>query len=92
MFESPSSPLAKYPENELAGFTDAATKERINWKEMKEATIHISTALKRKYGLQEEQTVSLFSRNTIMYPVMLHSVIRAGKSRNAVHTDMRIMD
>ncbi|KAI0522100.1 acetyl-CoA synthetase-like protein [Xylaria bambusicola] len=71
-------PLTKYPENKLAGFVDAITKERVSWKDVKAAATFISTSLTRDYGLQEGDTVSLFSRNTIWYPVMLFAAMRVG--------------
>ncbi|KAI1296149.1 acetyl-CoA synthetase-like protein [Xylaria venustula] len=80
LFEGGSkhSPLNNYPENELAGFVDAVTKERVSWKDVKEAATYISTTLSREYGLVEGDTVSLFSRNTIWYPVMLFAAMRIG--------------
>jgi 4-coumarate--CoA ligase len=76
---SPYSPLNKVPEAELAGFLDASTKQRVSWKEVKQAATHISTALVKKYGFQTGDTISLFSRNSIWYPVTLFAAIRLGK-------------
>ncbi|KAI0111292.1 acetyl-CoA synthetase-like protein [Nemania sp. FL0031] len=80
LFEEGSeySPLNKYPEDQLAGYVDATTKERVSWKDVKEAATHISTVLVREYGLKSGDTVSLFSPNTIWYPVMLFAVTRVG--------------
>ncbi|KAI0412433.1 acetyl-CoA synthetase-like protein [Xylaria grammica] len=80
LFEETSkhSPLVKYPEEQLAGYVDAITKERVSWKDVKEAAVHISTALVKEYHLSPGDTVSLFSRNTIWYPVMLFSAMRVG--------------
>lgn len=78
LFESSHSPLRKHPENELAGYTNAFTKERVNWKQVKEYTTYVSTALVNKYGLKPNQTVSLFSQNTIWYPVAMLGTLRAG--------------
>ncbi|KAJ8130825.1 hypothetical protein O1611_g2808 [Lasiodiplodia mahajangana] len=80
LFEEGSkySPLNKYPEDQLAGYVDATTKERVSWKDVKEAATHISTVLVKEYGLQTGDTVSLFSRNTIWYPVMLFAAMRIG--------------
>ncbi|KAI0020702.1 acetyl-CoA synthetase-like protein [Xylariomycetidae sp. FL0641] len=75
---SKSSPLNRFKDEELAGYFDASTKERVSWREVKEAATHISTALVKKYGLEAGQTVSLFSRNTIWYPVTLFAAIRVG--------------
>ncbi|KAI1258931.1 acetyl-CoA synthetase-like protein [Xylariaceae sp. FL1019] len=76
--ESKHSPLNKYPEDKLAGYTDAITKERVSWKDVKDAATYISTTLVKDYGLKEGDTVSLFSRNTIWYPVMLFAAMRVG--------------
>ncbi|CAJ2503618.1 Uu.00g110120.m01.CDS01 [Anthostomella pinea] len=75
---SPRSPLNRFREEDLAGYVDGVTKERVSWKDVKEAATYISTALVKKYGLEPNQTVSLFSRNTIWYPVTLFAAIRVG--------------
>jgi len=79
LFESPKhSSLHKHADSDLAGYTNATTKERLNWRQVKEATTHLSTALVKKYGLKEGQTVALFSQNTIWYPVAMFGVLRVG--------------
>ncbi|KAI1345605.1 acetyl-CoA synthetase-like protein [Xylaria sp. FL0043] len=80
LFEEDSKycPLTKYAEEDLSGFVDATTKERVSWKDVKEAATYISTSLSRDYGLNAGDTVSLFSRNTIWYPVMLFAAMRVG--------------
>ncbi|KAI0531637.1 acetyl-CoA synthetase-like protein [Xylaria digitata] len=80
LFEESSKycPIAKYPEKELAGFVDAITKERVSWKDVKVDASYISTVLAREYNLNSGDTVSLFSRNTIWYPVMLFAAMRVG--------------
>lgn len=79
LFTSPKhSPLLKNPESELRGYTNAITKERLNWKQVKEATTYLSTALVKKYGLKQGQTVALFSQNTIWYPVAMFGTLRVG--------------
>lgn len=76
---SPASPLnGRLTEQELAGYVDAHTKERVSWKQVKDAATHISTALVKEYGFQPGQTLSLFSRNTIWYPVTLFAGSRIG--------------
>lgn len=79
MFDSSSSPLTRYPESELAGYQNAVTKERVSWKQVKDCSTYICTALVKKYGLKEGQTISLFSQNTIWYPVAMFAGLRAGK-------------
>ncbi|SMR53536.1 unnamed protein product [Zymoseptoria tritici ST99CH_1E4] len=79
LFENPTySPLLRFPESQLGGFTDAQTKETLNWREVKETATWLSTALVKKYGLKEGETVSLFSANTIWYPVAMHATLRVG--------------
>ncbi|KAI1434143.1 acetyl-CoA synthetase-like protein [Xylaria sp. CBS 124048] len=80
LFEKDSeySPLNRFPEEELAGFVDAVTKERVSWKDVKENATYISTVLVRDYDLKAGDTVSLFSRNTIWYPVMVFASMRVG--------------
>ena len=79
LFEHPTySPIARFPDRDLGGYLNAVTKERLNWREVKEAATHLSTALVRSYGLREGQTVALFSQNTIWYPVAMHATLRVG--------------
>ncbi|KXJ89525.1 hypothetical protein Micbo1qcDRAFT_137381 [Microdochium bolleyi] len=75
---SPYSPINRFPEDQLAGFLDASTGERLSWKQVKEAATFISTALSKKYGFREGETLNLFSRNSIWYPVTLTAAIRIG--------------
>ncbi|CBY02286.1 similar to CoA ligase [Plenodomus lingam JN3] len=78
LFESAYSPIRNYPSNELAGFQNALTKERVNWADVKRYSTYISTALVKNYGLKEGETVSLFSHNTVWYPVAMFSGLRVG--------------
>ncbi|KUI61164.1 4-coumarate--CoA ligase-like 1 [Cytospora mali] len=76
---SKASPLnGKIAERDLAGYTDAITKERVSWKDVRDNATYISTALVRKYGFKPGQTMSLFSRNTIWYPVTMFAAVRVG--------------
>jgi 4-coumarate--CoA ligase len=70
--------MLRQPLNKLAGYTNANTKERRNYAEVKESATHISTALVKKYGMEEGHTVLLFSQNTIWYPITMLAAIRAG--------------
>ncbi|KAH8820134.1 hypothetical protein F5884DRAFT_38695 [Xylogone sp. PMI_703] len=76
LFDSPASPLVRFPKHELRGFTNATTKERISYAEVKTYTTWLSTALVKRYGLKEGETVALFSPNTIWYPVAMLGVNR----------------
>ncbi|KAI1879803.1 hypothetical protein JX265_001424 [Neoarthrinium moseri] len=62
----------------LGGYSNAATRERLNFAEVKKKATQLSTILVLKYGLQPQQTVSLFSSNTIWYPVAMWATVRAG--------------
>lgn len=78
LFDSKHSPLQKHADSDLAGYTNAVTKERLNWKQVKEATTHLSTTLVKKYGLKQGQTVALFSQNSIWYPIAMFGTLRVG--------------
>ena len=78
LFDSSSSPLNHVLPQELAGYVDAETKERLNWAQVKEATTLISTALVRRYNFRANDTITLFSGNTIWYPVAMFSAVRIG--------------
>ena len=78
-FDSKYSPLGSQPPSSLAGFTNAATKERVRFDEVKEVATLVSTALVKKYGLQTGDTVSLFSPNTVWYPVAMFAATRVGE-------------
>lgn len=77
------SPLNNVPPEELAGYLDASTRERVSWRQVKEAATYISTALTKQYGFEAGDTISLFSRNSIWYPVTLFAAIRVGTWRHA---------
>ncbi|PGH09205.1 hypothetical protein AJ79_05734 [Helicocarpus griseus UAMH5409] len=72
------SPFANFPASEIAGYTNAATKDRISFAQVKEYTTLLSTALVKMFNFKEGETVSLFSQNTIWYPVAMLGAIRAG--------------
>lgn len=79
LFDSSYSPLKKCPPPiALRGYKNAITGERIDWQQVKDHTTHLSTALVRSYGLEQGQTVALFSPNTIWYPVAMLGTLRAG--------------
>ncbi|KAI9704608.1 MAG: hypothetical protein M1820_005521 [Bogoriella megaspora] len=78
LFDSPSSPINSPSNSRLAGYTDAITKERVNYEDVKNYSTYIHTALAQHYGLKTGDTVALFSPNTIWYPVAMFAAIRAG--------------
>ncbi|EXJ77995.1 hypothetical protein A1O3_09154 [Capronia epimyces CBS 606.96] len=90
IFESPRySPVARQEKQKkelkqpaaLAGYVNAITKERLDWAEVKAKATQLSSALMTEYGLRAGETVSLFSTNTIWYPVAMWAVIRAAGGR-----------
>lgn len=78
LFDSPYSPINKHPSSSFAGFQNAITKERVDWADVKRYSTYISTALVKNYGLREGQTISLFSQNTVWYPVAMFAGLRVG--------------
>lgn len=62
----------------LGGYVNAITKERLDWAQVKTKATRLCTILQRKYDLRPGDTVSLFSTNTIWYPVAMWAVVRAG--------------
>ncbi|KAL5316585.1 hypothetical protein ACEPPN_015634 [Leptodophora sp. 'Broadleaf-Isolate-01'] len=62
----------------IGGYSNAITKERVPYTDVKTHTIHLSTALVKHYGLQKGDVVALFSPNTIWYPIAMLSVNRVG--------------
>ncbi|KIV77280.1 hypothetical protein PV11_09091 [Exophiala sideris] len=73
------SPLyQKDQKDRLCGYVNAITKERLDWAEVKTKATQLSTALIKEYGFQVGDTVSLFSTNTIWYPVAMWAVVRGG--------------
>lgn len=79
LFESSSSPLQNKHPSTLSGFTNVATKERVRYDEVKDYATYLSTALVHKLGLAAGETVSLFSPNSIWYPVAMFATNRVGK-------------
>ncbi|KAK5720914.1 hypothetical protein LTR15_006876 [Elasticomyces elasticus] len=77
-FETPAYSPVLHAKNDLGSYIDAATKERIDFAEVKEKATNLSTALIQKYGLKPGDAVSLFSTNTIWYPVAMWATVRAG--------------
>lgn len=78
LFDSKYSPLRNYAAKDIKGYTNSITKEHLSYADIKVHSTHLSTALRKNYGLQEGQTVSLFSPNTVWYPVAMFGTLRAG--------------
>ncbi|KAG4439007.1 hypothetical protein IFR05_005523 [Cadophora sp. M221] len=78
LFNSTASPLNTNSASTIAGYSNAITKERVPYTDVKTHTTHLSTALVKHYGLQKSDVVALFSPNTIWYPIAMLSVNRVG--------------
>ncbi|KAK0367082.1 hypothetical protein LTR02_003281 [Friedmanniomyces endolithicus] len=79
IFETPEHSPGLYTSREnLGSYINAATRERLDFADVKDKATHLSTALIKQYGLQPGDTVSLFSTNTIWYPVAMWATVRAG--------------
>jgi acyl-coenzyme A synthetase/AMP-(fatty) acid ligase len=77
------SPLKYSHRNKLGYYEDAATKERLDFVDVKEKAACLSTALVRRYRFRARDTVSLFSSNNIWYPVALWATVRVGTSEQS---------
>jgi 4-coumarate--CoA ligase len=69
-----------------------ATKERLTFQEVKRKAEILSTILTCRYGLQSGQTVSLFSGNTVWYPVGVWATIRAGGRVNGASPSYNVAE
>jgi 4-coumarate--CoA ligase len=78
LFDSPGCPTSKYSASEIKGYTNSETEERASYHQIKQYATNLSTALIKKYGFKTGDTVSLFSPNTIWYPVAMLAVNRVG--------------
>jgi 4-coumarate--CoA ligase len=78
LFGDKNSVVSQHPQNDIKGFFNCETLERISFLDVKAYSTYVSTALVKKYGLKEGDTVALFSQNTVWYPVAMHAATRAG--------------
>lgn len=76
-----SSPLHSQSDKPLGAFIDADSNERLDWAEVKSKSTALSTCLVKYYDMTPGDTVTLFSGNTIWYPVCMFAVLRAGKAQ-----------
>lgn len=81
LFENEKSvPFTTHSKNEQLGrYINAATAEQLDFKQVKDQATALSTALVRDYGLRPGDTVSVFSTNTVWYPVALWATLRVGE-------------
>jgi 4-coumarate--CoA ligase len=75
-------------QSDLGAYVDAITGQRINYRDVKEKATLLSTALIEKYELKPGDTVSIFSTNTIFYPIAMWAISRAGAFSFSVLVDI----
>ncbi|RMZ79576.1 hypothetical protein DV737_g3304, partial [Chaetothyriales sp. CBS 132003] len=66
------------PEEASGGYVNAVTQESLSFEQVRQHAIRLSQALHTTYGIGEGDTVTLFSTNTIWYPVAMWAVLRLG--------------
>ncbi|KAF2209820.1 hypothetical protein CERZMDRAFT_113583 [Cercospora zeae-maydis SCOH1-5] len=72
------SPLMRSPGEQMAGFVNAQTGQRLSYRDVKTHASHLCTALVRNCGLRVGHTMTIFSPNSIWYPVAMFAVLKAG--------------
>lgn len=81
LFDSPYSPLTPSSPTSagpLGGYTNAVTGARLDYAQVRTLSTYLATALVKHHGLQPGETISLFSQNTIWYPIAMFGGLRAG--------------
>ncbi|CVL13483.1 hypothetical protein FPRO06_07815 [Fusarium proliferatum] len=71
-----SKPLSS--DSNAPGFIDALTKEHISFKSLKDYATTLSSALVTNYNISENDTVVVFAKNSIWYPVATLAAARVG--------------
>lgn len=78
-FEDPRyAPTSYAAAADQGSYIDAITHERLDYLAVREKATHLSAALVQHHGLSPGDTVSLFSTNSIWYPVAMWATVRAG--------------
>ncbi|KAI1324119.1 4-coumarate-CoA ligase [Xylariaceae sp. FL0255] len=79
-FENPetSSVARTLPSGRFGGYTDTTTNQRLDFRAVKRLAEFLSTALVQECGLRPEHAVSLFSTNSIWYPIVMWATVRVG--------------
>ncbi|CAG7561829.1 unnamed protein product [Fusarium equiseti] len=65
-------------EPNASGFTDVITKKHISYRTVKVYATSLSSVLVTKYGLQQNDTVIVYGKNSIWYPIATLATIRVG--------------
>ena len=75
---SPTSKTFASRSDDIKGFTDTDTGERLTHQQIKDHSTLLSTALVADHGLREGEVVSVCSPNSVWFPVAMFGVMRAG--------------
>ena len=62
----------------MGAYENAVTKARLDFVEVRDKAAFLSTTLVGQYGLKAGDTVSIFSTNSIWYPVAMWAAVRVG--------------
>jgi acyl-CoA synthetase (AMP-forming)/AMP-acid ligase II len=76
LFEPPHSKLDRHDATQ--GYTNVATGEHINYGDLKQLTTYLSTALSEECGLGQGESLIIYARNSVWYPVAMLSAVRIG--------------
>nr|POF07795.1 putative 4-coumarate--coa ligase 1 [Quercus suber] len=78
-FESPKyAPTSYAAANDQGSYINATTGESLDFLAVREKATQLSAALVEQHGMAPTDTVSLFSSNSIWYPVAMWATVRAG--------------
>ncbi|KAF4970043.1 hypothetical protein FSARC_2860 [Fusarium sarcochroum] len=78
------------PESDAQGFTDAITKKHITHQTLKDYATTLSSVLVTQYGLGQNDTVIVYGRNSIWYPVATLAAVRVGAVACGVSPDYTV--
>ncbi|KFH42173.1 4-coumarate--CoA ligase-like protein [Hapsidospora chrysogenum ATCC 11550] len=76
LFEPPHSKLDRHDATQ--GYTNVATGEHISYTDLKQLTTYLSTALSDECGLGQGESLIIYARNSVWYPVAMLSAVRIG--------------
>ncbi|KAJ4252318.1 hypothetical protein NW762_010915 [Fusarium torreyae] len=77
-------------ESNAPGFTDAITKKHMTYQTLKEYATTLSSVLVSQYGLGQNETVLVYGRNSIWYPVATLAAVRVGAIACGVSPDYTV--
>jgi acyl-coenzyme A synthetase/AMP-(fatty) acid ligase len=79
LFESPStSQTFNHSSSQLKGFINTASGAWFTHQQIKDSSTHLSTSLAKTYGSKEGEIISIFSPNSILFPVAMFGIMHAG--------------